>query len=65
MRNVELLPYLCADYSVVVLRGELDTTSAEAVAVEIAALTEIVTGRRADGRRGKLRWRRARTGSRG
>jgi anti-anti-sigma factor len=44
MRNVELRPRVRRGYAVVVLRGELDTADAEAVADRIAPLT-------ADGRR--------------
>lgn len=38
MRNVELRNRLCRGYAVVVLRGELDTTNAEATAGAVAAL---------------------------
>jgi anti-anti-sigma factor len=43
VRNVELRARVCRGYAVVVLRGELDTTDAEAVAGAVAA-------RAADGR---------------
>ena len=39
MRNVELRTRACSGFAVVVLRGELDTTDAEAVAGAVAALT--------------------------
>ena len=39
MRNVELLTRVYRGYAVAVLRGELDTTDAEAVAGVVAALT--------------------------
>lgn len=39
MRNVELRTHVCKGYPVVVLRGELDTTDAEAVAYAVVALT--------------------------
>jgi len=39
MRNVELRTRICRGYVVVALRGELDTTDAEAVAGAVVALT--------------------------
>ena len=38
MRNVELSTRVCGGFAVVVLRGELDTTDAEAVAGAVSAL---------------------------
>ncbi len=38
MRNVKLRARVCSGYAVVMLRGELDTTDAEAVAGAVAAL---------------------------
>lgn len=39
MRNVELRTRVCKGYTVALLRGELDTTDAEAVAYAVVALT--------------------------